>query len=41
MGLIILIAVGVLVCRWALSRPSKDIGSGDYSGWEFDGDGDD
>jgi len=38
--LVILIAVGAVVCALALFRPSQDPGSGDYTGWDFDGDGD-
>jgi hypothetical protein len=38
--LIILIVIGVVVCTPAMRTKSQDIGSGDYSGWDFDGDGD-
>ena len=41
MGLIILIAIGTIVCVWALSRPSQDVGSGDYADWDFGDDADD
>jgi GNAT superfamily N-acetyltransferase len=39
LSLVILIGLGLIVCGWALSRPSADPGSGDYSGWDFEGDG--
>ena len=39
LGILILV-VGAIVCVWALRRDDRDPGSGDYSGWEFDGDGD-
>ena len=38
-GVVILI-VGAIVCAWALWRDDRDPGSGDYSGWDSDGDGD-
>jgi hypothetical protein len=38
-GVVILI-VGAIVCVWALRGDSGDPGSGDYSGWDADGDGD-
>ncbi len=38
--LLIIIVVGVVVCGLAMSRPSSDPGSGDYTGWDFDNDGD-
>jgi hypothetical protein len=39
LGLVILV-VGAIVCVWALWRDDRDPGSGDYSGCDFDGDGD-
>ena len=40
LGIVILI-VGACVCVFALTRPSRDDGTGDdYSGWDADGDGD-
>jgi hypothetical protein len=39
-ALIVLIVVGVIVCTLALRSKSADIGSGDYTGWDVDGDGD-
>jgi len=38
--LVILIVVGAVVCGRAMFRPNQDPGSGDYSGWDFDNDGD-
>jgi len=38
--LLALIVVGVVVCGLALFRPGQDPGSGDYTGWDFDNDGD-